>query len=414
MGLKRTAADRVAATLALALRAGGQVFYRHVLDTLWSRHPFDEEEVAPWHLSLHVPEPVQPDPVERPLVERILLSYRRAKSVQLRADPVFLPARAWQGVLETAYSALSAGSGRDVDRAHQFLANFRSWPETTGMEPSQQLRAYARNARQREHYERQVVAPILRWWARAESAGRDLSALTTPAAGNPAGVVANGHLISPAAVFCDVYARLIVGWLRGERPVLAEIGGGFGKLCSFVVRHRPGIRYVGFDLPESLACAAYFLALAFPGRRTLLYGEGDLNEDALDQYDTILMPSFEIARLPDRSVDLFVNENSLGLMAADTCRHLVKEMCRTADAVFHRNREAVRTEFEDGTSSLLNGEYPVPPEAFELIVRYCDVGRIMSSGRLNFDADMFWYLYSRRATSASDGDRRRAGTVSGS
>lgn len=400
MGLRRTAAQRVARALSRVLGVGGHDFYRVVIDGLWSRGPLDgtPTDAVPLEVTLYYPGYVEPSTSERPLVERILRAYARAKADQAKADPLFRPSSSWQGVIDGAFAPLveSLATG-DLARFHHFLANFRSWATTTGMEPSQQICECARDLRLRAHFEQQVAAPILRWWLRAESDGRDLSALEMPRVGNQCGVLARGALVSPSSVFCDVYGRLLAGFLSRHRPVVAELGAGFGKLFYFLARHLDAYCYVDLDLPEALCCASYFLLQALPGKRFLLYGEGPLTPKALEVHDVILWPSFEIGCLADRSVDLFVNENSLGVMTASSCRGFVGEICRVADSFYHRNAESSRTRFADGTTSLVNAEYPVPHAEFDRVVRYCDISRAMSGGRLNFDTDMYWYYYRRRA-----------------
>jgi hypothetical protein len=407
--MKRRIARTTANALSIALRAGGRPFYRLVLDSLWERQPFFDRSTAqePLEMELFYRGYVDPDPGESALVGRIFASYRNAKAAQRDADPVFLPSSAWRTVLDRAFATLSEGlASDDLGRFHHFLANFRSWKESTGMEPSQQIREYARDRLKREHFEQRVVTPVLRWWQRSESHRRDLSALTIPPYGNMCGVKVNGHLIAPSSIFCDFYGRLLAGFVRGERPVVAELGAGFGKLLYFISRHLDRACYLDVDLPESLACAAYFLMKSFPKHRFLLYGEGALTAESLEENDFILLPSFEVSRIPDRSVDLFINENSLGVMHSAACRRFVHEICRAADAFYHRNAESSRLALDDGTKTLINREFPIPEEGFEEVARYCDVSRMMSSGRLNFDMDMYWYYYKRRTLTPAEAGRR--------
>ena len=404
MRIRRVLARQAANGLSVLLRSGGRPFYRYVLDSLWERQPFFEPPEAqdPLDLRLHYAGYVEPDPADRALVERIFASYGKAKAAQ--AEAVFLPSSAWRTVLEGAFAPLSEGLARgDLARFHHFLANFRSWERSTGMEPSEQIREYARDPAKREHFLFRVVAPMLRWWQRSESRGRDLSALAIPTHGNMCGVMVDGRLIAPSSIFCDMYGRLLAGFAGGGRPVVAELGAGFGKLLYFVSRHLERACFVDVDLPESLCCAAYFLMKSFPERRFLLFGEGDLTQRSFEEFDFVLLPSFGISRIPDRSIDLFINENSLGVMHPDACRRFVSEICRASEAFYHRNAESSRLELDDGARTLVNREYPVPLDEFEEVVRYCDISRMMCSGRLNFDMDMYWYLYQRRRRAARSG-----------
>ena len=70
-------------------------------------------------------------------------------------------------------------------------------------------------------------------------------------------------------------------------------------------------------------------------------------------------------------------------------------MCRAVDAPYHRAGESGRLALDDGTKTLINCEFPIAEEGFEEVVRYSDISRMVSSGRLNFDMDMYWYLHRR-------------------
>ena len=111
----------------------------------------------------------------------------------------------------------------------------------------------------------------------------------------------------------------------------------------------------------------------------------------------MLLPSFEIKKVPDRSCDLFINENSLGVMPPAACRYYVHEMCRTAKAIWHRNHEVRRNPFEDGSTSLVNGEYPIDREQFDQVVRYCDIERLMAHTLSTSKNDMYWYYFRRKS-----------------
>jgi hypothetical protein len=140
--------------------------------------------------------------------------------------------------------------------------------------------------------------------------------------------------------------------------------------------------------------------MSFPEKRFLLYGEGDLTPESLAEFDFILRPSFEITRIQDQSFDLFVNENSLGIMPPDACRLFVKEICRTTMAFWHRNHEVRRNPIDDGTTTLINREYPVDREQFHEVMRYCDVARLVGHDRKKIDSDMYCYYFRRKESRA--------------
>ena len=397
MGYKGRIANRIADLLALILRLGKEKTYRFFLDALWERYSVPGNSAHKLDISLYCPDYVTPDSTDQPLVERIFTAYHKANRAQQQADAKFQPSSMWRNVLSTAYAdVIESLPDNDLRRFHHFLANFGAWREATAIEESQLIRICATDRHKRRHLEQKIIAPLVQWWLRSESNGRDLSALVLPRHGNLGGMLVNDHLISPGSVFSEIHAHLIAGFLETERPIISELGGGFGRLLYFLSRYQHRFCYVGFDLPETLCCASYYLMKTFPEKRFLLYGEQDWNAESLQEYDFLLLPSFEISKLPDNSVDLFINENSLGEIEASACQNYVHEICRCANAFWHRNHEQRRFQFEGNTASLLNREYPIPADKFVEVVRYGDLGPFVRADRLDQDSDMFWYYYRSR------------------
>lgn len=399
MGFKRRIANHLVDALAFVLRLGRDKTYRFFLDALWERYPVPAGPAPDQALdiSLFCPDYVSPDPDDRALVERIFTAYKKASRGQQMAAADYQPSSMWRNVLRQGYAELTESLAEDdLGRFHYFLANFAAWNEGTGIEESRLIRQSAGDRNKRRHFQQKIMAPLIRWWLKLESNGHNVSALTIPRHGNLGGMLVNGHLVSPGSVFSEVHARLLAGFVQMDRPIIGELGGGFGRLFYFLSRHLREFCYVGFDLPETLCCASYFLMKAFPEKRFLLYGEKDWEAESLREYDFLLLPSFEISKLPDDSVDLFINENSLGEVEASACRNYVDEICRCANAFWHRNHESHRFQFEGNTTSLVNREYPIPADKFEEVVRYCDVGPLVRADRLNPDSDMVWYYYRSR------------------
>ena len=391
--LKPPAADFAAEMLATVLKLGGKNAYRDTVNALWERQPVYSD----LDIRLSLPPFVDPDLQERPLVERIFQAFCRAKQDQSQYPSFLLPAGGWKKVLDTGFAYLQdAYEHQDVDRFHYFLANFGAWSEQTGIEESWAFRKVAASGRKQTHYEQRVMGQLIHWWKTFESDGRDLAALTIPRIGNQGGTLVDGHLIAPNCIYSDFYARLLANFVSGPRPLIAELGGGYGRLFYFLTRQLPDLAYIGVDLPEILCCASYYLMLAFPDKRFLLYGEADVTTDSLAAYDVVLQPSFQISQLPDRSCDLFINENSLGVIPPDASRYYVQEMCRAAEAIWHRNHEVRRNPFEDGSTSLINCEYPIDREQFDQVVRFCDVERLLGHTLAISKNDMYWYYFRRK------------------
>jgi putative sugar O-methyltransferase len=135
------------------------------------------------------------------------------------------------------------------------------------------------------------------------------SELTVPAVGNPWGYVVDNVMIGPKALRYHVLATQIQQITCDcKRPVIAEIGAGYGGTAYFVLRGQQPLTYIDFDLPEVLTIAAYYLTRTLPHRRALLYEPGfKFTTATLAEYDVILMPNWMLPALPADSVDLFLN-----------------------------------------------------------------------------------------------------------
>ena len=151
--------------------------------------------------------------------------------------------------------------------------------------------------------------------------------------------------------------------------VAAEIGGGFGGFAYFLLSAMERCHYINFDLPEILLMEQYYLMSAFPKKKFLLYGEDQVEfRCALESYDVILMPNFELPKLPDASVDFFINTGSLSEMEYDTIEGYIRQIARTCRLYFFH---------DNSDQAVLNGRhvevpashFPIPEETFRKIYK---------------------------------------------
>ena len=307
------------------------------------------------------------DAPEDALTARIQTAFKAMKAVS--APAWCRPAEFWQRHLDSAYKALNDG------RLVEFLHNFGQWPIYTGIEETGYQAQRISLWLWRKHVEEVYFRAQMKVWLHYD---RPIERLAFPRFGNQSGAIYKSKFIA-SGLLNDVIASQLESLVRGiERPVIAEIGGGYGKLAYCLLRDLPRFRYFDFDLPETLCTAAYYLGKCFPEKRMLLYGEsGDF-----EYFDIILMPPWQIDKL--KSADLFFNKNSLGEMSADTARTYIAHIARvTRGYFFHMNHEHERV--DDG---LLASEYEVP---MRLVYRMPDIFHLVSKndGR----PDIFQYLY---------------------
>jgi hypothetical protein len=112
-------------------------------------------------------------------------------------------------------------------------------------------------------------------------------------------------------------------------------------MAYYLIRNNPKITYVDFDLPENLALTAYYLLRALPDVKVALYGEEELTTSTLENHRIVLMPNFEISKLPANSATAVFNSYSLAEMSAEAIEEYIKQMTRISRKYFlHVNHTA--------------------------------------------------------------------------
>jgi hypothetical protein len=111
-----------------------------------------------------------------------------------------------------------------------------------------------------------------------------------------------------------------------DSDAIAEIGGGFG--CMAALAARAGFRnYTILDLPWVNAIQGYILIRTLGHDAVQLHGE--TTAAAIK-----IAPFWTISALKPRSVDVFVNVNSLPEIGYDTARHYLERIAATVRRLF--------------------------------------------------------------------------------
>jgi hypothetical protein len=117
----------------------------------------------------------------------------------------------------------------------------------------------------------------------------------------------------------------------GER--VAEIGGGYGCL-SYICRRSGFTDYTIYDLPWVNVLQGYVLIMSLPPDEVSLFGEPDR--------PVRVRPFWEFAALPNRSVDVVINTDSLPEIGEDTARRYIADIARVVRRGFLSiNQEAM-------------------------------------------------------------------------
>lgn len=351
-------------------------------------------------ITLHCPDYIESsrNKDEMKIVERIFLSFKKMKEDQRNVSDVYLPSSVWQKLIDNEYSNLSVGlKTNDLKKFHFFLSNFGTWKTFHGIESTTLIRDNMKSLIRRRYLKNVIFYQQLKIWRWFYNNRKPISCLTYPIHGNQTGAYIDKEFVGVGSFFNEIYGSILSGLINDKkRPVLADLGGGYGKLAHFTLRNIKNSCFIDFDLPETLCLAAYYLMKSWPNKKTLLYGEEDYSMKAHDQYDLIFMPSSEISKVAENSIDLFVNRNSLGEMTKEAVINYVEYITMSTRYFFHMNHDIYPNIYNNNSRGLLGHEYPVAMDKFKLLFRYPDVGHMLYLGGLDYRMDIFVYLYERK------------------
>jgi hypothetical protein len=293
--------------------------------------------------------------------------YRRARVADDQLSPPYRAGGEWAVYVEQRahiYDAVLAG---DDEVASEKLASF--WRNELGPIVSQY--AYfpdleAGDPAKVERFTAKLSRDYVAWRALWNE---DPEILAIPEVGEPWGLELDGVLVTPLALRFHSHARKIVELLRDtERPLVAEIGGGYGGMAHRIHQLGEGVTYVDFDLPETLMIAAYHLRLALPDKDVHLWDPSTpLDRDALLEHDVVLVPHYGLEQLPADSVDLFLNAFSLSEMRAETVQEYIGRIAAASRRYFLQNNVDRRGVVNRGFERIPCSEFPLGRDAFKTV-----------------------------------------------
>jgi len=357
---------------------------------------FDPESlISPAHLQQGLEQrPMAIDAAShRAIVQRVAAMYQAAMRDLPAASEPYQPGGEWAAYLaerQHFYDHLLAGR---IESAGEMLSNF--WRNELGPIVKEYAR-YDQLVRGEEpflsRFQQCVVRNYLIW---GDLFHQPIDVLEIPRVGNPWGYTIEGKLIAPKATRFHAVATESRRLLEGlSRPVAAEIGGGYCGMAYFLLRDAPQAVYVDFDLPQTLAIAAYYLLATLPERRIYLYGEGPLpTKSKLDAFDAVLLPHFALPTLADRSVDLWLNTFSLSEVPWTTLQEYIGQIQRTARGHFYHNNMDRRGVINRGFERIPASTYPVDPDRLKLVYKHFDLFH-------GHDGDYRQFLYQCREATA--------------
>jgi putative sugar O-methyltransferase len=295
----------------------------------------------------------------------------------------------YQSYMSDIMTALSTGS---VEKVSTIYNNFFREPCSVGLHglPVDMFQHFFVEQIDQLHKKKFLNDFLHRYrlWRSTIGHSAAVDTLKSPDIGNPYGFTVDNVFIRAGSDYLHYYASMIARLIRGgkQRKVVVELGGGFGGMPYYLVRDNSDITYVDFDLPENLALTAFYLLSAFPDKRVALYGEVDIETLNPCDYDVVLMPNFEIARMPDSSADLVFNSYSLAEMSSEAVDNYLGHFNRLSNKfIFHINHTR--------DSVVKADEFKVDLNKFELVYR---APALWNMAR-NIEMDEFEYLFKNKS-----------------
>lgn len=205
-------------------------------------------------------------------------------------------------------------------------------------------------------------------YAERRPAGDWLRDLAEPALGNPIPLSRGGRrvsqdMVNSACEAADLEAVLAAAGQSGKaRPVVAELGAGYGRLgWLLLAKRRP--RYIVFDIPPTLMVAQWYLSSLYPDLKVFRFRRfADFAEieAELAEADIAFFSANQLALWPDGAIDAFVSISALHEMTRPQIAHYLSLLDRkTAHAVYLKLQRVYRNPFDEMV--LERDAYAMPP-----------------------------------------------------
>jgi putative sugar O-methyltransferase len=284
------------------------------------------------------------------ILKRIIAAYKKAKAEQKGAGEAFNVSNEWLPIYERNLGpVMNALLIENIAELRGMYRNFFRDPCSTGLAglPIDVPNLLSGGGIKKKFREYIVCDVLHRYdlWKKRTGNKYTASVLSAPLVGNPYGYTMDGVFIRPGGDYQHYYAHAIAELMGSSRErTVVELGGGFGGLAYYLIRDNPELTYVDFDLPEATALASYYLMRSLPNVPFHLYGEVELTSEVLVTPGFVMMPSFEILKMPSKSAAVSFNSYSLAEMSPATIRVYIDQITRITSGYFlhlNHNRNAV-------------------------------------------------------------------------
>lgn len=273
------------------------------------------------------------------LLRRICGAYKRAMEQEQSASEAYKASGWWSEVRNASLGpVMHALETEDIASLTTIYSNFYRNPCSAGLigVPYGMTTAYFSGAIN-DLYRRFYLGDTLHtldYWNRQTGGIYSPHDLEGPDIGNPFGVLLDGVLVRPGSAYQHYTARAVINCLSSMPATVVEIGGGFGGMAYYLLRDEAQIKYIGFDVPESLALTSYYLLRSFPRHKFLLYGEAELSPDAIAHADVVLIPLCAMNSLVGESVDVVFSSHAMSDISPEAMQAYMSAIARMTAGCF--------------------------------------------------------------------------------
>ena len=337
------------------------------------------------------------DKSDVPIAERIFESYKKMKKDQLNISQKYKPSSLWQNHIDNDFSFLKKSyENDDLEKFLFFLQNFGNWDKYLGIENQTLIKKYNKNIFLKKFLSNEIFNGQMQLWKYFNKGTGKIAQLNMPRFGNQNGALIDNNFVVLGSFFNEIYSKIINKYLdKHNHNVIADLGGGYGKLAYYCLKDLKKYTFIDFDIPEILILASYFLTKSFPNKKVFYYGEQKLEDINIKDYDLIFMPSWEIEKIKNDSVEFMINRNSLGEIEPESADNYINQIHRISKYFFSSNHEYFRNKFDNNKSSLLNSEYN-KNNKFKELIRYPDIGHLTyENNKIDLESDIFFYIFEK-------------------
>ena len=332
------------------------------------------------------------------IYERLFDSYKEQKNHEKDLNKDFRPSLMWSRMINSNYSELiNSYEKNDFSKFVNFLDRFGHSKKYLGITFNILISKYF-GFLKKTYIKKNMLDNSFKKWSFFTN-NKDYKSLSTPRFGNLDGGYINDDIfVSYTSFFNEIYSSVLKNLISDKpNPVIGEIGPGYGEQAYFILKDKTA-NYIAFDLPETLTLSSFYLMNTFKSKKTLLYGERDFSNEVIKDYDLIFMPGYEISKIYKDNIDLMVNKHSLGEMTPNTVKNYVDKIKKTSKLVFHINQSYYKRVFDKNSYNLLSHEYGFDNDSnFELIIKYLDFCHFNYDNFQNFNMDLFFHIYKKKA-----------------